>query len=165
MVLKDVEQYPAWMSYCEEATVLRDLGHGSTLVRYVQDMPWPVSDRDVVFRADVKFLPDAGRMDVSLTSVADSGVPPAEGYVRMAGFEGRMELACLGPGRSRVRFTMWADPAGSLPAMAVNAGAADVPYETLLGLMEMARREKYIREGASPRAKALFKACAGTEER
>ncbi|MFH2099401.1 MAG: START domain-containing protein, partial [Pseudomonadota bacterium] len=158
-VLKDLENYPAWMSKCEKATVIQDLGGGSFLIHYVQSMPWPVTNRDVVLLADTRFLPESGRMEVTLAAAPDSA-PPDKDFVRMTSFAGHMELTWLSRNQTRVRFTMRADPAGSLPAKAVNAGALDVPYKTLLGMREMAGKEKYIQAGAVSPVRGLFEAAA-----
>lgn len=47
-ILNDVENYPKWVYKCIEAERLHTISSGEFYYRTVSDLPWPVSDRDVI---------------------------------------------------------------------------------------------------------------------
>ncbi|MBI9077727.1 MAG: START domain-containing protein [Desulfatibacillum sp.] len=143
-VLADVPSYPQWMSNCREASIITELDANTLMVYYVQTLPWPIANRDVVLKASTLLDEEKGCLEVLLQAAPDSDGPSYAKRVRMTRFSGRLFLEATGENLTRVSFRIMADPAGSLPSSGVNAGALNVPYRTLLGMKEMARKEKYV---------------------
>ena len=153
-VLGDIPAYPNWMSNCRETSVLKKYDEDNYLVHYVQSLPWPIANRDVVLKASTEIRLDKGYVLVNLRSQNESNIVVDDSLVRMGDFEGSMLLEVLDPGRTKMTFTIHADPGGSLPARGVNAGALNVPYRTIIGMKKMVQKKKYIEAAASGRGNA-----------
>ena len=144
VILEDVPSYPQWMANCLESSIIRELSDQSVLVYFVQSLPWPIASRDVILTASTIVEEEKGSIEVLLQSDPNATGRFHKGRVRMRRFNGRIYLESKGVNQTKVCFRIMADPAGSLPASGVNAGALNVPYRTLLGMKEMAKRKKYI---------------------
>ncbi len=143
-VLRDIPSYPQWMSNCRETSVLTTYDEDNYLIYYVQSLPWPIANRDVVLKASTSVCLDKGFVSVVLQSVNDSPIVIDETRVRMDNFTGGLLLEFVDEKHTRVTFTIKADPAGSLPSKGVNAGTLNVPYRTLVGMKKMTKKKKYI---------------------
>lgn len=132
-VILDVPEQTRWMWQCRESRVLAREGDSVTLVYQVLDAHWPARDRDVVFRGETRVV-DARRVTVRFASRDDPGVPPVAGLVRMPRLDGEFELVVLDPTRTRVTYTVSADPGGALPLVFVRETVRQSPFDTLVGL-------------------------------
>ncbi len=150
-VLRDIPSYPQWMSNCRETSILKKLDQDNYLIYYVQSLPWPIANRDVVLKASTTVRLDEGFVLVKLQSVNDSKVVMDENRVRMGDFAGDLLLEFIDAEHTRITFTIKADPAGSLPSKGVNAGTLNVPYRTLVGMKKMVKMKKYIKAAAAAR--------------
>jgi len=133
-VIGDVPAQTAWMWQCLESRVLRTEPDGRALIYQRIDVHWPQTDRDVVFASRTRVLEPERRVVVQFHSTADPATPPVDGLVRMPLLDGEFEIEALAPGRSRVRYTVDADPGGLLPALFVRAVVRESPFDTLVGL-------------------------------
>jgi hypothetical protein len=122
------------MWQCTESRVLRGRPEGGLLVYQRIDARWPATDRDVVFTSETRVLEPERLVEIHFRSVADPVAPPVDGLVRMPLLDGKFEIAALAPGRSRVRYTVDADPGGRLPNSFVRAVVRESPFDTLIGL-------------------------------
>ena len=133
-VIDDAPAQTQWMWQCLESRVLRVEPGGRALVYQVIDARWPQTDRDVVFASETHVLEPERRVRVHFRSTADPAAPPVDGLVRMPLLEGEFEIEALAPGRSRVQYTVDADPGGLLPAAFLRAVVRESPFDTLVGL-------------------------------
>lgn len=133
-VIRDVPRQTEWMADCVESRRLREEGSAVSVLYNRTGAPWPVSDRDVVLRAETILLEHEAIARVRFANVADPAAPPIDGFVRMPRLVGEYELAALAPDRTRVVYRLDIDPGGSLPAWAVTRTTRDTPLYTLLGL-------------------------------
>ena len=133
-VIRDVPRQTEWMADCEESRPLREEGSDVSVLYNRTGAPWPVSDRDVVLRAEAVLLEPSTRASVRFENVADPSAPPIDGIVRMPRLVGAYDLVALSPARTRVTYEIDIDPGGSLPAWAVTRTTRDTPLYTLLGL-------------------------------
>jgi hypothetical protein len=153
-VIVDVPAQTEWMWQCRESRVLRRGPEGDELVYQLIHARWPATDRDVVFASGTHVLEPERRVAVRFHSIADSAAPPVAGLVRMARLDGEFEVTALAPGRSRVRYTLDADPGGVLPASFLRAVVKESPFDTLVGLRRRVgeTRGRYAESIASLRA-------------
>jgi hypothetical protein len=155
-VVVDAPAQTEWMWQCRESRVLRGGPEGGALVYQRIDARWPVTDRDVVFSSETRVLEPERRVAVSFRSTADPAAPPVEGLVRMPLLDGEFEISAIAPGRSRVRYTVDADPGGVLPDAFQRAVVRESPFDTLVGLRRRVgeTRGRYAEFLARLRAKA-----------
>jgi hypothetical protein len=133
-VIRDVPRQTEWMADCEESRLLREEGPDVSIFYNRTGAPWPVSDRDVVLRAETILLEPSARASVRFANVADPSAAVIDGIVRMPRLVGAYDLVALSPERTRVTYELDIDPGGSLPAWAVTRTTRGMPLYTLLGL-------------------------------
>lgn len=144
MVLRDIPQYPDWFADCKEAQVVERFDDNNVVLHFVQDAPWPVSDRDVVLKVNTDVDYTKGRAVIKMASVDDPRVKPKPDRVRMRSMTGSFVLEYLAREKTRVTYVIRADPSGTLPGALANTASRAYPYETLRGMRRMARRQKYV---------------------
>ena len=114
-VLLDVPAQTAWMWQCEESRVLARDGD-DPIVYHRLKARWPATDRNVVFRLVPRVVEPDRRLSVRLLSEANATAPPSPDLMRMPSLAAEFDLVSLSPTRTRVRYTVAADPGGFLPA-------------------------------------------------
>jgi len=144
MVLRDIPRFPDWFAECKEASVVEKFDDNNVILHFIQDAPWPVSDRDVVLKINTEVDYPNGRAVISMKAVDDSRVPPKPGRVRMKSMTGRFVLEYLSREKTRVTYVIRADPSGSLPGALANSASKGYPHTTLKGMRRVARRQKYV---------------------
>jgi hypothetical protein len=128
--LIDVSSYTKWMADCVSATVIKAINENEYIARFVNDSPWPVQDRDVVFHRYHEVTPSGGlllKFKVESHHVAEN-----ESYVRITTGHGYFLVEDTDQENvSLVTYEMYVEPGGDLPAWMVNAVVTDSPIETL----------------------------------
>ncbi len=142
-LLLDLESYPQWFTRCQQATLIEQVDPNTRIFWYVQDAPWPVSDRDVVLRAVAQVDWRAGRVEIQLASVNDARRPPDAQRVRMRSMSGAFLLEYRGRARTRVTYTMRADPSGNVPAALASYSSRTSPRITLQGMRRISTQDRY----------------------
>jgi hypothetical protein len=133
-VIADVDNQTHWMESCVEARRLKRESQSVSYAYNRTDAPWPVSDRDVVVRAEMIIVEPGKEVHQRFKSVASDLMGPVRGVVRMPRLEGHYKLRVLGPDRTRVEYQVDADPGGRLPKWLVKRTSRDLPLHTLLNL-------------------------------
>ena len=133
-VILDVPQQTEWMWQCRVSRVLRREADDGVLVYQVLDAHWPATDRDVVFESVPHVVEPGRRLEVRFESRDDPAAPPMAELVRMPRLAGDFALEALGPGHTRVTYTVSADPGGALPAAFLRQTVRESPFDTLVGL-------------------------------
>lgn len=124
-----------WRSKCKSSEILETLSEHERYVYAVLDLPWPVSDRDVVLHSKTDIDPNTKTARVSLQSVS-SRHPPAD-YVR-AETSGQFVIRAISDKQVEFTYIMHTELGGNLPASSVNAGIADGAFEDLGRLRRLA---------------------------
>jgi ribosome-associated toxin RatA of RatAB toxin-antitoxin module len=135
-IINDVEKYPLWMANCQSA-VIHEVINDSTRIDYmVTAVPWPLSDRDVVFEVTVIRNADH-HFEVMLTSLPDA-VPLKENLIRIRNSQGRWIFRETEENRIEVIHQFFGDPEGKVPNWIVNLFIVSGPYKTLSNLKNFA---------------------------
>lgn len=133
-VLAKDEGYTDWMYRCIESRVIEHRGGEDRVVYTRTDLPWPVSDRDAVLDVEVDYEEGSAKAEITYRTGQHSEVPPVPGVVRIPRMVGGYSLHEFSPGRTEVVYVADADMGGSLPGWIVEAGVAEQPFDTLVGL-------------------------------
>jgi len=132
-ILDDAKRHCEWQASCKVMRVVRHFDEFNRLLYHRLDSPWPVSDRDVVFKAGVTV--DWKRKVVWSRFRAVRGpVKPKPGVVRMRRMYGHFKFELIRPGTIRATYQVFSDPGGWLPAWLVAAASKKIPLNTLRGL-------------------------------
>jgi hypothetical protein len=131
-VLRDSDRFHEWFPNCPESKLLSR--EGAVSFQYsVMAAPWPVDDRDNVFRSVLSRNAATGVIEL-LVSAAPDAHPEQPGRVRVRTARGSWRLEPKGPGKTRVIFTMHLEPGGGVPAWLANARVVATPFEALQNL-------------------------------
>lgn len=131
-LLRDSDRFSSWFPNCPESKLLEREGNVSYQYS-VMDSPWPVSDRDNVWRSVLRRSEDSGRVEIELTAAPDK-VPERDGRVRVRQARGAWLLEPVGPDRTRVTFLMHLEPGGGIPDWLINSRVVETPFEALTNL-------------------------------
>ena len=134
-LLRDGDRFKDWFPNTSESKVLRR--EGSVSYQYsVMDTPWPISDRDNVFRSVTTRNASTGSVEIAVEAAPDAH-PIQKGRHRVTRARGQWRITPQGADRSLVMFRMHLEPGGGLPDWMVNARVVATPYEALVNLREM----------------------------
>lgn len=160
-VLRDVGRHGQWMERSKNTHMIRKTDEFHYTVYGRTDAPWPVSDRDAVFRSSAKVEYDKKRVTVRFWAVRSKLKPPVSGVVRMTRLRGFFRFQAIAEGRTRVTYQVDADPQGSLPGWIARAATKTLPLKTLKGLRRQARKTRGWYDKQIAQWKKLYEAQSG----
>lgn len=141
-LLKDISAFPSWVYKCETAHVVKHQDHKEMIYYQKSDVPWPVSDRDMVVQS--RFRQDPATKIVYFNSVAMPDILPLKAdIVRIRKFKGSWTLTPIADGTVNVEYQIGIDPGGSLPAWMVNMASTEGPLITTQNLKKVVKQPKY----------------------
>lgn len=141
-IITDVDHYYQWIFACSESRVLQRISETEQYQYQVNDLPYPVSDRDIVIH--FKMWQDSITKKVYTSSIADpTYIPANSGMVRLPIFIGSYELTPLPNGEVFVSYSVRLDPGGSIPDWMANLFIVKGPYESMLKMQERVESGKY----------------------
>lgn len=140
-VLYDVDGLTDWGYNISESKLLKRQNHFNQIYYAVAKAPWPYKDRDGVYENIITWNKEERVLLVKIEML--EGVLEAnDDYVRMDGF-GFWKIEKISDERMAITFQMQVDPGGSIKAWMANMFVSDSPYQTLFGLREVLKKEKY----------------------
>jgi hypothetical protein len=131
-LLRDADRFKDWFPNTSESRLLAREGNVSYQYS-VLDAPWPVSDRDNVFRSVTAIDPTNGEVAIRVSAAPDYH-PEQQGRVRVRRALGLWLLEPVGPDETRVTFTMHLEPGGGVPQWLINAQVVETPFDALTNL-------------------------------
>jgi hypothetical protein len=145
-LIRDVPAATEFMYKCKESSFVNTTEHKSSkdavYFYNVTSMPYPVSSRDVVARSDYSIDKATGAVYVHTEGIkSDYNVDGQK--VRMPLLVSDFILVPRGPDKTEVSFITLADPGGNLPAFVVNAVTKNLSIQTITGMREMVKKDKY----------------------
>lgn len=140
-VMLDPTSCLEWVHGCSES---RAFGEGDFNDRYaysVNDMPWPVSDRDYVIRIRTKGNEADGEVVMNLNAVP-ARQPEQDGLVRVDRSDTLYRFIPEGD-QTRMIWLQHTDPNGALPGWLVNSLLVDIPLKSMQQLEALADQPRY----------------------
>ncbi len=132
-VLADAQRRGEWIADAKEAKDIRQFSPIDRIEYNRTGTPWPLLDRDFVYRTTVEADRVKRVLRVFIRSVEDERMPARSGIVRGELMHSSYLLTEAGDG-TRVRVEIHADPKGAVPKWAVNLVQKGWPKATLEGL-------------------------------
>lgn len=131
-LLRDSSRFKDWFPETSESKLLeRD---GAITYQYsVMSTPWPISDRDNIFRTVLTRDETTGRVDISVEA-APNAHPEQPRLHRVTRANGSWQLTPDGPNKTHVKFIMHLEPGGGIPDWMVNARIVATPFEALVNM-------------------------------
>lgn len=143
-IMIDHPHKPEWINRFKEAHTVEEIPPASNIQYSAFTLPFPVSDRDFVFRNDFSVDKEKKAVIIDVKSVEDKRVPLKDGVVRGEIVRGRYVLIPQGD-KTLIQAEYLADPKGSIPAWLINFFQKEWPYKTL-DAMRKQLRKPYIQE-------------------
>jgi hypothetical protein len=126
----------------DEVKILRQIDARTHLIYMRLDMPWPVSDRDMVVKRVVDVVQPEREFQQHVDCVT-GGRPELKGVVRITDCSSDFTLRYTAEKLTGIDYKSDADPGGSLPDWVVMWAGKRLPFQTL------ERLEDYVRSHAS----------------
>ncbi len=139
-----------WAAHCKSSEIVAQQSPTEMLVYTLNDLPWPVANRDAVTRVVWQQDPETLTVTMSAKIVAEESVPKKKGAVRLQQGVTSWEFAPAGEGQVQVISKAHIDPEGATPAWLTNQLLVGAPFDT------MAAMRKLVESGAYAQAKVGF---------
>ncbi len=119
-VLSDIEIADQWINGMMEADIVEVLGPTSRIDYNRQHLPWPLSDRDFVFKITTRVSEDGRQIVFDLKSIEHDKKPVRPNIVRARLLQSYLKLKASPENKTTLEIMMLADPEGVLPIWLVN---------------------------------------------
>ncbi|PAV27298.1 lipid-binding protein [Tamilnaduibacter salinus] len=132
------------MKWVHNCTAARNLS-GTFRDRFaysVNDMPWPVSDRDYVLHVLTRGEPGSGTVEVRMSAVKGHH-PKQDGMVRVTKSDTLYRFTPVGNGQTRMTWVQHTEPNGSIPSWLVNSLLVDIPFQSVKALRDVVHEPRY----------------------
>lgn len=130
-----------WVHNCTKS---HGFGDGNFHDRYaysVNDMPWPVTDRDYVLRIRTHGEKSSGEVVMELNAIPDRR-EEVDGHVRVDRSDTLYRFVPEGD-QTRMVWIQHTEPNGAIPGWLVNTLLIDIPVKSMEQLERVTRRERY----------------------
>lgn len=132
-LFKDVNRFTEWSPNAKKVEPLAEKVNSRTF--YLQtDAPWPVSDRDGIYR--FIFEREAEKLKITSTCLPDY-LPPRKNHIRVPKSEGYWQFETRANGILHIIYENHSDPGGSIPGWLANSAVVSLPFESLQNLRQM----------------------------
>lgn len=135
-LFEDDTRTPEWFYECTESWVIRTETPDSKVLYFAIHMPWPVKDRDAVFRRVRTKNPVTGAVQYK-TSAVPEDYPRQKGKVRMPYMRGFWSFTPLEGGGTEVSYQEHSEAGGHIPDWLVNKLAVNIPFRSLTRFREL----------------------------
>jgi hypothetical protein len=155
-ILQDIALMEKWVEGCSEAKMIKrnytaqsfdkKINQYWSILYGVNAAPWPISDRDYVLKGRISYDPKRDAAYINLRDV--KGVRPEQsGKVRMNFMKVRVTLRPVAKDKKTwIQLYVHVDPAGLIPAWAVNFVTKNVPLQSIRKLKKFVKRNDYDKE-------------------
>ncbi|GAA3957010.1 START domain-containing protein [Allohahella marinimesophila] len=139
-VFADVEQYPKWIYNCTWAELVDSAGFYDFTAYQISNMPWPVTDRDLVLTFRIEETKSGGFM-IRLVNQASEW--PSTNNIRVTAAHGFYHLEPLSDASTLFRSEQHFDPSGDIPVWLINQLLEDIPTRSVIGMRKLVRTPAY----------------------
>ncbi|RZA12635.1 MAG: hypothetical protein EOP10_31120, partial [Proteobacteria bacterium] len=143
-IMIDHPHKPEWINRFKEAHTVEEIPPSSNIQYSAFELPFPVSDRDFVFRNEFTVDKSLKGVVIDVKSVVDKRQPEKSGTVRGEIVRGKYILIPQGD-KTLIQAEYLADPKGSVPAWLINFFQKEWPYKTL-DAMRKQLTKPYVQE-------------------
>ncbi len=125
----------AWRALCKSSEVLSMVSDTERYVYLVLDLPWPLSDRDMVIHSTAQI--DAASKTATVKLASASSTHPAKDYVR-AESSGEYTIKAIGDEQVEFTYIMHTDLGGDLSPDVINPQVASSTFTDIVALRQLA---------------------------
>ena len=140
-LVEDTSVCHDWAAMCKEARLEERVSESESYVYIYNNIPFPVSDRDVY--THVVWTRDPTTKRISMTSTAAKNGTPKTKAVRIENAVSQWHFTPNGDGTTTVENFAHIDPNGPTPAWITNMMLVDAPYKTMLKMRKIVESGAY----------------------
>lgn len=140
-LVMDVTACPKWAALCKESHVAESVSPAEAYIYTYNDLPWPVTDRDAI--AHVQWSSLAGGGAQMQARIVDEKVARKKKTIRLTTGITSWEFVPNAEGGTDVVSYAHLDPGGAVPAWLTNILLVDSPFDTMVGMRDLAATGKY----------------------
>jgi hypothetical protein len=146
-VLRDIANYPEWMSDCKETKMLKVVDdQNDVFIFWFRQHVTLLTDRDMVLKSKTVIDMKNGTNLVYADSTNEIPYDVGKGYVRMPAFYSLYTLQWVDRENTRVTFMIDPDLGPGVPTSIANKTIKSIPYKSLKRMLHMVKKSKYIEE-------------------
>lgn len=140
-VILDVREVERWAYGVSSARSVRHIDDRTELIYLYSNTPWPVRDRDMVVRRQVRVIKPGEEFAISLRC-EPNGAKQRPDVIRVRECESSFHVRKLDGDNTAVTYEMSLDPEGRVPQWASAWVARTAPVKTLLAIEARAARSQ-----------------------
>lgn len=140
--IRDVERSVEWTPELLKKITIENLSDIEALTYSVNNLPWPISDRDFILHNKLYLSKKKKLLFVISKSVEHKDYPHKKDLVRAWIHYSNMGLRPLGEKKTFVEWTLFVDPKGNIPAWLVNFYQSGFPIKFFTMAKERANEVK-----------------------
>lgn len=145
MILRDIENFPAWMSDCTSTKMLKVVNdNADAFVFWFQQHIPLLTDRDMVLKTIADHNYQKGYAKISIFNTGEMSYDAGKGYVRMPSFNAEWHLEWVDSETTKVTFMIDPDLDKGVPKGIANSIITDTPFKSINGMLKMTKQSKYI---------------------
>lgn len=141
-LVKDAPNQQNWVYLTKTALLLKQPNNYEWYYYNQSDAPWPVTNRDIVSHAKLSQDQNTYAIRINTVGVPDY-IPEKEEAVRIPRLVSSWDFIPIREGVVLVKFKLFIDLGGKLPAWVVNMAIDTGPYNTLYGMSQQVNKGKY----------------------
>ena len=126
-------KYPTWVYKCKDSEKIAAINDSEYHYYLVTDMPYPLTNRDLVVHAKNWSL---NNTFFSQSTATPEFISKKEGFVRVPRFASFWKVTETSNSTIEIEYEASTDPGGYLPSWAINLGITKGPYNTMNSLKQ-----------------------------
>ncbi len=142
-LLLDLPNCRQWASMCKEARIEQYLGPTRQIVYGLNDVPFPVRDRDSYSIVTWSYADTSGIIRMDSEALPKDAYSRRKGVIRVDRAHASWRIVPLGDSRVRVENYVHVDPNGAVPVWVTNMLMDDAPYKALRKMRKLLKTGKY----------------------
>ena len=142
-VIHDVTRLSEWISDFHSSYIVTQLNTFEKIQYLRTKTPWPLDDREFIYRVTVEVDKKNKSVEVLLEGVDDKSVAANEGVVRGMLHKSKYFIKAESENRTHIEVQIFADPKGKIPKWVVNLFQSAWPSNTISGIRKLATESNY----------------------
>ena len=130
------EKLTSWYYQCTHSELVKNEGPQDKIQYIVLHLPWPVAERDCVFRRSKSTDAKNSSISYSIQALPDF-LPIKKDKIRVPMINAIWSFTPLPDGKTEIYFQQHTNPGGSIPSFLVNQMAVDTPFNSLKNLRQL----------------------------
>lgn len=143
----DSDNCAEWAAHCKRSQVLTALSDKQFVAYTLNDLPWPVADREGITQVEWSQSPDTGAVTMTATILngdqVPSNAPKVKGAVRLTTGTTSWHFAPADNDTVTVTSEAHIDPEGATPAWLTNRLLVGAPFDTLADMRTLLASGRY----------------------